>query len=96
MREYKFYTETTDEQINTVWLLLSATMVLFMQAGTAIAFAGGAHKKNRNSIIVMKWQEIIIGCLAWWLFGFGIAFGKPTGFLGLDSRYYASSGFYSL
>jgi ammonia channel protein AmtB len=34
-----------------------------------------------------------IGCLGFWLIGYAFAFGHVKGFIGFDSKFFASNGF---
>jgi ammonium transporter, Amt family len=34
-----------------------------------------------------------VGIIAWWLCGFGLAYGNPSKFIGVDGWYFASAGF---
>jgi len=68
-------------------------MVIFMQLGTAMFNVGCTSKKNTQANLIMKLFETAIGCLAFWLIGYGIAFGDVKLFIGTNGNYYASSGF---
>ncbi len=37
--------------------------------------------------------ETCLGCIGFWLIGYGIAFGIPDKMVGTDTRFYASSGY---
>ena len=41
--DYSNATYSPEEQVNAVWVLVSAAMVIFMQAGTAITFAASVR-----------------------------------------------------
>jgi Amt family ammonium transporter len=82
-------TEATD----AVWKLTCAAMVFFMQCGYALLESGSVRQKNSSSILIKNLFNICLGCLGFWLIGFGFAFGHVNGFIGLDKKFFASSGF---
>ncbi len=45
---------------------------------------------------MIKLFETTVGTIAFWLIGYGLAFGKVESFLGKDLKYYASNGFESV
>ena len=73
--------------------MVSAALIFFMQIGF-ITFEAGATRKRHWSAIVMKNLLVAItGTVAFWLLGFGLAFG-PTdsrGFIGIDTRLWAAA-----
>ncbi|MGG3562396.1 ammonium transporter [Neobacillus rhizosphaerae] len=69
--------------INTVWVVLAAAMVLFMEGGFSLLEAGFVRTKNAVNVTMKIFVDLTIGALAFWLIGFGIMFGKDTfGFIG--------------
>ncbi len=61
--------------IDTVWILLGAVLVFFMQAGFAMVEAGLTRAKNAGNIVMKNLMDFAIGSTAYWLVGFGIMFG---------------------
>ena len=68
--------------VNTIWVLLGAAMVFFMQAGFAMVETGFTRAKNAGNIIMKNLMDFCIGTPAFWLVGFGIMFGTGNGFFG--------------
>jgi ammonium transporter, Amt family len=69
--------------INTVWVVLAAAMVLFMEGGFSLLEAGFVRTKNAVNVTMKIFVDLTIGALAFWLIGFGVMFGKDTfGFIG--------------
>lgn len=64
---------------NTVWVLLGAILVFWMQAGFAMVETGFTRAKNAGNIIMKNLMDFCIGAPLYWLFGFGIMFGVSTG-----------------
>lgn len=61
--------------INTVWMLLAAMLVFFMQPGFALVEAGFTRSKNSANILMKNFVDFIFGSLFYWFIGFGIMFG---------------------
>lgn len=68
--------------INTVWVLVTAALVFFMQAGFALVEAGFTRSKNTTNILFKNLMDFVIGTIAFWAIGFGIMFGSKNGFWG--------------
>ena len=67
---------------NTIWVLLGAALVFFMQAGFAMCEAGFTRAKNTGNILMKNLMDFCIGTPLYWLFGFGIMFGTGTALFG--------------
>jgi len=68
--------------LNTVWVLIAAALVFFMQAGFALVEAGFTRSKNTTNILFKNLMDFVIGTLTFWILGFGIMFGSRNGFFG--------------
>lgn len=68
--------------LNTVWVLLAAALVFFMQAGFALVEAGFTRTKNTTNIIFKNLMDYVIGTIAFWAIGFGIMFGNSNSLFG--------------
>ena len=68
--------------VNTIWVLLGAALVFFMQAGFSLCEAGFTRAKNTGNILMKNLMDFCIGTPCFWLFGFGIMFGAGTGLFG--------------
>ncbi len=68
--------------LNTVWVLIAAALVFFMQAGFALVEAGFTRSKNTTNILFKNLMDYVIGTIAFWAIGFGIMFGSQNGFFG--------------
>lgn len=65
--------------IDTMWVLIAAALVFFMQAGFAMLEAGFTRAKNAANIIFKNLMDFSIGSVAYWMIGFGIMFGTSIG-----------------
>src|SRR5213595_4142852 len=68
---------------NTLWVVVAAVLVMFMQAGFAFLEAGLTRMKNAAHIAGKNVLIFGICSLVYWLVGFGLAFGDGNGLLGL-------------
>lgn len=68
--------------LNTVWMLLAAMLVFFMQPGFALVEAGFTRTKNTANILMKNLLDFSLGSLLFWAVGFGVMFGAG-GFIGM-------------
>ena len=68
--------------VNTIWVLLGAALVFFMQAGFSMCEAGFTRAKNTGNILMKNLMDFCIGTPCFWLIGFGVMFGAGTGLFG--------------
>ncbi|NCC44579.1 MAG: ammonium transporter [Clostridia bacterium] len=68
--------------VNTIWVLVGAALVFFMQAGFAMVETGFTRAKNSGNIIMKNLMDFCIGTPTFWIVGFGIMFGTGNGFFG--------------
>ena len=72
----------TFSSVNTIWVLLGAALVFFMQAGFSMCEAGFTRAKNTGNILMKNLMDFCIGTPCFWLVGFGIMFGAGTKLFG--------------
>lgn len=72
----------TLSSVNTIWVLLGAALVFFMQAGFSMCEAGFTRAKNTGNILMKNLMDFCIGTPCFWLIGFGIMFGSGTALFG--------------
>lgn len=71
--------------IDSVWVALCAALIFQMEGGFALLEAGFIRSKNAMSIIAKVMIDIMVGGLAFYAFGFGIAYGQSNGYWAFDS-----------
>lgn len=71
--------------INTVWVALCAALIFFMEGGFALLEAGFVRRKNAMSIIAKVIVDVAFGGLAFFIVGFGIAYGASNGWFAFDT-----------
>ena len=67
---------------NTLWVVVAAVLVMFMQAGFAFLEAGLTRMKNAAHIAGKNVLIFGVCSLVYWAVGFGIAFGDGNRFIG--------------
>ena len=73
---------TNFSAFDTLWLILGAVLVYWMQAGFAMVEAGFTRAKNAGNIIMKNLMDFVLGSIAYWIIGYGIMFGSANGFFG--------------
>ena len=72
--------------LDTVWMLLAAMLVFFMQPGFALCEAGFTRSKNTANILFKNFVDFMFGSLLFWFVGFGFMFGSDgAGFIGMPN-----------
>jgi len=67
---------------NTVWVVVTAVLVMFMQAGFAFLEAGLTRMKNAGHIAGKNVLIFAVASLVYWAVGFGLAFGDGNEIIG--------------
>ena len=68
--------------VSTVWVVVTAVLVMFMQAGFAFLEAGLTRMKNAGHIAGKNVLIFAIASLVYWAVGFGLAFGDGNALIG--------------
>ena len=68
-RQFYVWKEEIDmySAANTIWVLLGAALVFFMQAGFAMVETGFTRAKNAGNIIMKNLMDFSIGTPFFWL-----------------------------
>ena len=73
------------QSVDTIWVLLGAALVFFMQAGFALLESGMSRAKNAVNVMMKNYMDCCFGGIVFWLFGFGLMFGaNVTGWFGMS------------
>ena len=68
--------------LDTLWVLIAAFFVFFMQAGFGMVEAGFIRAKNTCNILTKNFLDFCMASLGFFLFGYAIMFGAGNGFMG--------------
>ena len=69
---------------STIWVVVTAVLVMFMQAGFAFLEAGLTRMKNAGHIAGKNVLIFGLSSIVYWAVGFGIAFGGGNGIVGTE------------
>ena len=80
--------------LDTLWVLLGAMLVFWMQPGFALVEAGLTQSKNTANILMKNFVDFMFGSVLYWILGFSIMYGAGNalfgwegfGFIGSDSN----------
>ncbi|MBM7644903.1 Amt family ammonium transporter [Scopulibacillus daqui] len=62
--------------LDTIWVVLTAAMILLMEGGFALLEAGFVRHKNNVNIIMKVFADITIGTLCYYFIGFALMYGN--------------------
>jgi len=71
--------EALSSGVDTIWVVLTAAMILLMEGGFALLEAGFVRQKNAVSIIMKVFVDISFGALLFYAVGFALMYGKDAG-----------------
>src|ERR687893_2130627 len=84
-------TEDVALAIDTMWVVVAAMLVLFMQAGFAMLEGGFSRMKNVGSVVAKILVNLAIAALLFWAVGFALAFGTGNALIGTQGWFLAVS-----
>ena len=68
--------------LNFVWVLLAGFLVMFMQAGFALAETGFTRAKNAAHTMMMNFMVYAVGILGFWAVGYAVQMGGSGATMG--------------
>lgn len=72
---------------DTIWVLIAAMLVFFMNLGFALVESGFARAKNAVNILSKNFIVFAVSSLAFWIIGWGLMYGDGNDFLGLSGLF---------
>ncbi|MGE3300128.1 MAG: ammonium transporter, partial [Arcobacter sp.] len=73
------------DEINLLWILVSAFLVFMMQLGFSLVETGVVRSKNTINVAMKNLIDTVFSIIFFWLFGFGLMFGMDSfGLIGID------------
>lgn len=69
--------------LDTLWVVITACLVFFMNAGFATLEAGLCQAKNAVNILAKNFLVFAVASIAYWVVGFALMFGDGTPLVGL-------------
>ena len=77
----------TTSAVDTVWVIVAAVFVFFMQAGFLLLEIGFSRMKNAGTIVPKVIANLSIAALCYWAVGFALAFGGAGWFAGTHGTF---------
>jgi Amt family ammonium transporter len=79
---------STRVAVDTVWTLLAAVLVFFMNLGFGMVESGLARAKNTVNICAKNFIVFAAASLSFYVIGWGLMFGDGTGFIGTHGLWF--------
>lgn len=76
--------------LDTLWVVLAAILVFFMNLGFALVESGFARSKNTVNILSKNFIVFAISSLGFLTIGWGLMFGDGNAFVGLKGLFFAA------
>jgi ammonium transporter len=76
--------------LDTVWVLVAAMLVFFMNAGFALVESGLTRAKNTVNILAKNFIVFAAASVSFWVLGWGLMFGDGNVWLGLKGLWFVS------
>jgi Amt family ammonium transporter len=76
--------------IDTVWVLVTAMLVFWMNAGFALLESGLCRAKNTSNILAKNFIVFAASSLSFWAIGWGLMFGDGNSFVGTQGLFFVS------
>ena len=83
--------EATKDYVNgldTLWVLLGAMLVFWMQPGFALVEAGMTRAKNTANILMKNFCDFMCGSVLYWILGFSLMYGAGSAWLGWQGFFF--------
>lgn len=75
--------------LDTMWVLVTAMLVFFMNAGFCMLETGFCRQKNAVNVLAKNLIVFALSTIAFWVLGFGLMFGKDAGgFIGSEGLFF--------
>lgn len=77
----------TKVALDTIWTLVTAMLVFFMNLGFAMVESGFCRSKNTVNILSKNFIVFAVSSIAFWFIGWGLMFGDGSGFIGAQGLF---------
>jgi Amt family ammonium transporter len=74
--------------VDTVWVLVTAMLVFWMNAGFALVESGLCRAKNATNILAKNFIVFAASTISFWVLGWGLMFGDGNPFIGLSGLFF--------
>ncbi|MEH7108811.1 MULTISPECIES: ammonium transporter [Bacillaceae] len=80
---------STEFLLNSIWVMLSAVLVILMIGGFILLETGSTRMKNAGHIAGKTILTFGIGSIVFWAVGYGLIFGKGNSLIGFSDFFYS-------
>lgn len=77
--------------LDTLWVLLGAILVFWMQPGFALVEAGMTRAKNAANILMKNFCDFMCGTVLYWILGFSLMYGAGSAWFGWEGFFFIGS-----
>ncbi len=88
--DFNAFKSTVQTGVDTVWVLIAAFLVFFMNLGFAMVESGLCRAKNTVNILAKNFIVFAISSISFWIIGWGLMYGNGSGFSGLEGLFFVS------
>jgi ammonium transporter, Amt family len=74
--------------MDTLWVVVGAILVIFMNAGFCMLETGFCRQKNAVNVLSKNLIVFALSTLAFYILGFGLMFGDGNGFIGTQGLFF--------
>lgn len=74
--------------MDTMWVMVAAFLVFFMNAGFCMLEAGMCRQKNAVNVLAKNLIVFALSTIAFWAIGFGLMFSNGNGFIGVSGGFF--------
>jgi len=74
--------------LDTLWVLLGAMLVFWMQPGFALVEAGMTRAKNTANILMKNFCDFMFGSVLYWILGFSLMYGAGSAWFGWEGFFF--------
>ena len=68
--------------VESIWVVIAAVLVMFMQAGFLLLEVGFSRMKNAGTVVPKILANLSVASMFYWAVGFALAFGGSGWFAG--------------
>lgn len=76
--------------LDTIWVMVAAFLVFFMNLGFALVESGFCRSKNTVNILFKNFVVFAVASLVFLFVGYGLMYGNGTPFIGTEGVFFAS------
>lgn len=76
--------------LDTMWVMIAAFLVFFMNAGFCMLETGFCRQKNAVNVLTKNLIVFGLSTIAFWVLGFGLMFGNGNDFFGVEGLFFLS------